>query len=69
MEKAAGIEPSEGEGIRQKLEHHLDSYKSENNLKSLNFLIALKQILIFLMQLALIQKRLEFSIILKFSIT
>ena len=33
MEKAAGIEPSEGEGIRQKLEHHLDSYKSENNLK------------------------------------
>jgi len=33
MEKAAGIEPSEGEGIRQKLEHHLDSYKSKNNLK------------------------------------
>jgi len=33
MEKAAGIEPSEGEGIRQKLEHHLSSYKSEKNLK------------------------------------
>jgi len=33
MEKAAGIEPSEGDGIRQKLEHHLDSYKSKNNLK------------------------------------
>ena len=32
MEKAAGIEPKEGEGIRQKLEHHLDSYKSENGL-------------------------------------
>ena len=31
MEKAAGIEPTEGEGIRQKLEHHLSSYKSENN--------------------------------------
>ena len=31
MEKAAGIEPIEGEGIRQKLEHHLSSYKSENN--------------------------------------
>ena len=29
MEKAAGIEPTEGEGIRQKLEHHLSSYKSE----------------------------------------
>merc|ERR1711991_378170 len=28
MEKAAGIEPEEGDGIRQKLEHHLDSYKS-----------------------------------------
>ena len=34
MEKAAGIEPIEGEGIRQKLEHHLSSYKSENNLVS-----------------------------------
>ena len=34
MEKAAGIEPNEGEGIRQKLEHHLSSYKSENNLLS-----------------------------------
>ena len=33
MEKAAGIEPSEGEGIRQKLEHHLVLYKSKNNLK------------------------------------
>ena len=31
MEKAAGIEPTEDEGIRQKLEHHLSSYKSENN--------------------------------------
>jgi len=34
MEKAAGIEPNEGDGIRQKLEHHLSSYKSENNLVS-----------------------------------
>ena len=33
MEKAAEIEPAEGHGIRQKLEHHLDSYKSENNLE------------------------------------
>ena len=33
MEKAAGIEPSEGEGIRHKLEHHLSSYKLENNLQ------------------------------------
>ena len=32
MEKAAGIEPEEGDGIRQKLEHHLDSYKSKNGL-------------------------------------
>ena len=32
MEKAAGIEPTEGEGIRHKLEHHLSSYKLENNL-------------------------------------
>ena len=29
MEKAAGIEPPEGQGIRQKLEHHLSSYKLE----------------------------------------
>ena len=34
MEKAAGIEPPEGKGVRQKLEHHLSSYKSENNFKS-----------------------------------
>ena len=34
MEKAAGIEPNEGDGIRQKLEHHLSSYKSKNNLVS-----------------------------------
>jgi len=34
MEKAAGIEPTEGKGIRQKLEHHLSLYKSENNLES-----------------------------------
>ena len=33
MEKAAGIEPKEGDGIRQKLEHHLDSYKSKNGLE------------------------------------
>ena len=33
MEKAAGIEPADGYGIRQKLEHHLDSYKTENGLK------------------------------------
>ena len=33
MEKAASIEPPEGEGIRQKLEHHLSSYKSKNNLE------------------------------------
>ena len=33
MEKAAGIEPAEGEGIRHKLEHHLSSYKLENNLQ------------------------------------
>ena len=33
MEKAAGIEPKEGEGIRKKLEHHLSSYKKEYNLK------------------------------------
>tara|TARA_B100001094_G_scaffold49148_1_gene44565 strand:+ start:520 stop:3207 length:2688 start_codon:yes stop_codon:yes gene_type:complete len=34
MEKAAGINPPEGEGIRQKLEHHLSSYKSEKNLEN-----------------------------------
>jgi len=34
MEKAAGIETREGEGIRQKLEHHLTSYKKENSLKN-----------------------------------
>ena len=33
MEKAAGIEPEEGDEIRQKLEHHLDSYKSKNGLE------------------------------------
>ena len=33
MEKAAGIEPKDGVGIRQKLEHHLDSYKSKNGLE------------------------------------
>ena len=33
MEKAADIEPKEGAGIRQKLEHHLDSYKSKNGLE------------------------------------
>ena len=34
MEKAAGINPTDGEGIRQKLEHHLSSYKSEKNLEN-----------------------------------
>ena len=34
MEKAAGIEPKEGEGIRQKLEHHLSSYKNQHSLKN-----------------------------------
>ena len=33
MEKAAGIEPADGYGIRQKLEHHLDSYKTKNGLE------------------------------------
>ena len=32
MEKAAGIEPEEGDGIRQKMEHHLSTYKNENKL-------------------------------------
>ena len=32
MEKAAGIEPSDGEGIRQKLENILDTYKKEKGL-------------------------------------
>ena len=34
MEKAVGIEPKEGEGIRKKLEHHLASHKKEHNLKN-----------------------------------
>jgi len=33
MEKAAGIEPADGYGIRQKLEYHLDSYKTKNGLE------------------------------------
>ena len=41
MEKAAGIEPTEGEGIRQKLEHHLSSYKSENNTNFLTISVNL----------------------------
>mgnify|MGYP001353709855 FL=1 len=32
MEKAAGIEPPDGEGIRQKLENILDNYKKEKGL-------------------------------------
>ena len=32
MEKAAGIEPSDGEGIRQKLENILNTYKKEKGL-------------------------------------
>ena len=32
MEKAAGIEPADGEGIRQKLENILDTYKKEKGL-------------------------------------
>ena len=32
MEKAAGIEPADGEGIRQKLENILDKYKKEKGL-------------------------------------
>tara|TARA_Y100000590_G_scaffold469742_1_gene659473 strand:- start:38587 stop:41286 length:2700 start_codon:yes stop_codon:yes gene_type:complete len=34
MEKAAGIEPLEGQGIRQKLEQILDLFKKENGLKN-----------------------------------
>jgi pyruvate,orthophosphate dikinase len=34
MEKAAGIEPAEGQGIRQKLEQILDLFKKENGLKN-----------------------------------
>ena len=34
MEKAVGIEPKEGEGIRKKLEHHLASHKKEHSLKN-----------------------------------
>ncbi|MEC9376525.1 MAG: pyruvate, phosphate dikinase [Candidatus Neomarinimicrobiota bacterium] len=33
MEKAAGIEPAEGQGIRQKLEQILDLFKKENGLE------------------------------------
>jgi len=33
MEKAAEIEPADGYGIRHKLEHHLDSYKTKNGLE------------------------------------
>ena len=34
MEKAAGIEPKEGNGIRQQLEKLLDSYKAKNKYQS-----------------------------------
>ena len=34
MEKAGEIEPKEGEGIRQKLAHHLTSYKKKHSLKN-----------------------------------
>ncbi len=34
MEKAAGIEPSEGEGIRHKLEHALERMKNEKGYKN-----------------------------------
>ena len=34
MEKAAGIEPDGDKGIRHKLEHHLSTYKSNNNLEN-----------------------------------
>jgi pyruvate,orthophosphate dikinase len=34
MEKAGEIEPKEGEGIRQKLEHHLTSYKKKHSLQN-----------------------------------
>ena len=34
MEKAAGIEPPDGEGIRQKLEDILDKYKKEKGLEA-----------------------------------
>lgn len=34
MEKAAGIEPEDGEGIRHKLEHALESIKKEKGCKS-----------------------------------
>ena len=33
MEKAAGIEPAEGQGVRQKLEQILDLFKKENGLE------------------------------------
>jgi pyruvate,orthophosphate dikinase len=34
MEKAAGIEPEEGHGIRQKLEHEMDNLKREKGYKT-----------------------------------
>jgi len=34
MEKAEGIEPKDGEGIRHRLENILDAYKEQNNYKS-----------------------------------
>ncbi|MBI5233813.1 MAG: pyruvate, phosphate dikinase [Deltaproteobacteria bacterium] len=34
MEKAAGIEPAEGEGIRQKLEHAMETMKKEKGYKT-----------------------------------
>ena len=34
MEKAAGIEPDGDKGIRHKLEYHLSTYKSNNNLEN-----------------------------------
>ena len=34
MEKAAGIEPDGDKGIRHKLEHHLSTYKTNNNLEN-----------------------------------
>src|SRR3989338_1658987 len=34
MEKAAGIEPEEGQGVRKQLEHILEKVKKEKNIKS-----------------------------------
>ena len=34
MEKAAGIEPAEGQGVRKQLEHILDKIKKEKNIKA-----------------------------------